>query len=310
MSGKNILKQFGFHVTEEPVSIYPFSPVYRVKDETGDFIVKRTQSLKKYGRQVMHYIRSLQEQGVPVVTPVPLAAENPQLVDEDTFVVYPFIDGDTYSGKAEEIYEAGKLLGKIHALSPKHNDYGLEPYDEFDFDNEEVIESMEQVKQYATTNQVAVGVGFLEQKLLEAVAKQTDLQTLELPGVATPHDFKANNLIYTPAPFLIDPDNASWVPRIFDLALVLLLFHNEMSTAPNRIFTVEEWQTFLNGYHVHVQLTDVEHANWQAVLAHVFLDEVMWLMAEAEEDWSDSAQQSLFISLSDFLQDTSAYTLT
>ncbi|MFD2210502.1 phosphotransferase [Virgibacillus halophilus] len=309
MNGKYILERFGFQAKEEPVSIYPFSPVYHIQGENTDFIIKRTQNLQKYGNQVMHYIRVLREKGILVVTPVPLEVENPQLIDDVTYVVYPFIEGKKYSGTQEEIYEAGKLLGKIHALSPEKNAFDLEPYDVFDFDIEEVIESMEQIKAHAATNNLIIACGLLRQKFLEAVARQAELQTHGLPSVATPYDFKANNLVYTPAPFLIDPDNASWVPRIFDLALVLLLFHNEMATAPSRMFTAEEWQVFLDGYHVYVQLSEMEQAIWPAVLEHVFLDEVMWLMAESAEDWSDPSQQLLFLSLIDFLKDTSKYNL-
>ncbi|MDY0395183.1 hypothetical protein RWE15_13085 [Virgibacillus halophilus] len=39
------------------------------------------------------------------------------------------------------------------------------------------------------------------------------------------------------------------------------------------------------------------------------MDEVMWLMAESAEDWSDPSQQLLFLSLIDFLKDTSKYNL-
>lgn len=43
--------------------------------------------------------------------------------------------------------------------------------------------------------------------------------------MAAPHDYKASNLVVVLEPYFIDPDNATWSPRIFDLALALLLFH-------------------------------------------------------------------------------------
>ena len=67
------------------------------------------------------------------------------------------------------------------------------------------------------------------------------IKNIGLPYVVTPHDYKANNLISTPNPYLIDPDNAKWLPRIFDLTLVLHLFHNELSSAPDVIFTPKQW---------------------------------------------------------------------
>ncbi|WP_218240836.1 hypothetical protein, partial [Pseudomonas sp. 2822-17] len=43
MNGIKILDTFGFKTDEEPKSIYPFSPVYRVTGENNDFIIKKTQ---------------------------------------------------------------------------------------------------------------------------------------------------------------------------------------------------------------------------------------------------------------------------
>ncbi|WP_245976811.1 phosphotransferase [Oceanobacillus arenosus] len=149
----------------------------------------------------------------------------------------------------------------------------------------------------------------LEAKLMQAVTTQEALKNSGLPLVATPHDYKANNLIYTPEPYLVDPDNATWIPRTFDLALALLLFHNEIFTGPDRVFTTREWQTFLSGYKEYVTISDLERTNWQRAVDHVFLDEVMWLMAEVEEDWSNPTQRSLFASLVKLILDPSSYEL-
>jgi spectinomycin phosphotransferase len=127
--------------------------------------------------------------------------------------------------------------------------------------------------------------------------------------VMTPHDYKANNLIYTPDPYLIDPDNAVCIPRIFDLALALLLFHNEMETAPDQVFTPKQWELFLKGYKEYVSLSALELRYWERAIEHVFLDEVMWLMAEVEEDWERDSQRKLFASLLALLEDKSAYRL-
>ncbi|MDY0407040.1 phosphotransferase [Virgibacillus sp. 179-BFC.A HS] len=306
MNGKTVLEAFGFNVDEEPVSIYPFSPVYHVHTTDGEYIVKRTQSLLKHGKQVMDYTKMLGANGIRVVTPVRMQTDNPQMIAGKTYVVYPFIQGAKYSGQPAQIYKAGKLLGNIHALSPSQN-YDLDPYKEFDFDTDEVTESVDRIETHAAANQMTIAGTRLRQKLLDAVAGQEKLQTSGLPYVATPYDYKANNLIFTPKPFLIDPDNASWVPRIFDLALTLLLFHNEMETAPDRMFTTVEWKTFLDGYQSVVSLTELERTHWQYALEHIFLDEVMWLMTEAEDDWKNPSQQALFVSLLNFLQEPSAY---
>ncbi|RLL48324.1 aminoglycoside phosphotransferase family protein [Oceanobacillus piezotolerans] len=293
MNGKEILNRFGFKVKEEPISIYPYSPVYLVRHGDDDFIVKRTQ---RKARQVMAYTSMLKDRGVNVVTPVKLTVDNPQKFNESNFVVYPFIEGNKYSGEKKEILEAGKLLGLIHRLSPVSNVYDLLEYNIYDFNEQEVEESMEAIKHHADKAGLKIDTG-LKAKLLESVEYQAELSHAELPHVASPHDFKANNLVFIPEPFLIDPDNASWIPRIFDLALALLLFHNEHREAPDRIFTIDEWNLFLSGYKEYVTLTDKEKFFWKKSIQHIFLDEVMWLMAEFEKDWQNPSQQNLFNNL-------------
>jgi Ser/Thr protein kinase RdoA (MazF antagonist) len=305
MNGRAILNKFGFEVKEEPVSIYPFSPVYRVKFGDQDVVVKRTQ---RRAENVMAYIKMLKGQGINVVTPVKLQVENPQKYEDTNFVVYPFIEGKKYAGKEKEIYEAGKMLGQIHRISPATNAYDLLEYDVYDFNEQEVEESMEAIMQHADKAGITIDPK-LKTKLLESVANQQDLYHAALPYVATPHDFKANNLVLIPEPYLIDPDNAAWIPRIFDLALVLLLFHNEHVDAPDRIFTIEEWELFLSGYKEYIMFTDQETAWWDKAKQHVFLDEVMWLMAEYEEDWQNPAQQALFKSLIRIVMDGADYQL-
>ena len=305
MDGKKILNTFGFDVTEEPVSIYPFSPVYKVKYGETDVVIKRTQ---RRAASVMAYIKMLKDKGINVVTPVPLQVDNPQKCEDTYFVVYPFIEGEKYSGKEKEIYEAGKLLGEIHRLSPVSNTYDLLEYDVYDFNEQEVEESMEAIIQHAKKAGVVVDTS-LKIKLLESVARQQELSEAGLPHVATPHDFKANNLVFIPEPYLIDPDNAAWIPRIFDLALALLLFHNEHVDAPDRVFTIDEWELFLSGYKQSIVFTEQEKVFWEKAKQHVFLDEVMWLMAEYEEDWQNPAQQTLFESLIRLVVDGGNYKL-
>ncbi|AXI08561.1 serine kinase [Oceanobacillus zhaokaii] len=306
MSGKEILNRFGFQTDEEPISIYPFSPVYKVKGEMQDFIVKRTQNPV---RKVMEYVTMLKRNRINVVTPVPLKTVNPQIIGNETYVTYPFIDGTAYTGEDEEIIEAGRLLGKIHYLSPAENLYNLAAYDVFDFTVEEVVESIQKIKRHTERFHVNIDIKRLKEKLMQTVSQQEALKNCGLPLVATPHDYKANNLIYTPKPYLIDPDNAALIPRIFDLALALLLFHNEIATGPDRVFTLKEWQTFLSGYKEYISISELELSNWQRAVEHVFLDEVMWLMAEVEEDWSNLAQRNLFASLVELVLDNSCYKL-
>jgi len=311
MSMEKVLKTFLFDVTEEPKSIYPFSPVYKVEQGGKSYIVKNTVSPIEEAMKVANFVGRLHKLGVPIVAPVPMSVDNPQQVDETVWVVYPFIKGKSYTGKDEEIYEAGKLLGRIHSLSSKNNEEGLDIYDEFDLEEEEIIEDLEKIIGYAEKRGISLDEGHLSEQMLRIIEQQEALKALELPSVATPYDYKADNLIYNDyaKPYLIDPDNAVFLPRIYDLALALLLFHNVLDTAPDRIFDIKQWSLFKKGYFQFVEITDIERTHWQDVVKHVFLDEVIWLMADFEEGWDDQRQVNFFNSLLSLVNDMEFYDL-
>lgn len=311
MTDKNVLQSFQFDVLEEPKSIYPFSPVYKVEQNGKSYIVKHTQSPIKEARKVVSFIEGLKENEVSVVTPVPLLVNNPQQIGDDVWIVYPFINGEKYTGKKKEIYQAGKLLGQIHASSSVNNEEALGTYNEFDFEADEITEDVSKIKQFAEGRGISIDDGNLKNELFRIMENQGTLEKLVLPSVATPYDYKANNLIYNnhAEPFLIDPDHATFLPRLYDIALALLLFHNELDTAPTRIFDVEEWILFKSGYFQYVKLTGVEKAHWLDILKHVYMDEVIWMLGESEEDWDNQNQLGLFKSLLAFFNDIDKYDL-
>ncbi|MYL42944.1 phosphotransferase [Virgibacillus salexigens] len=297
MNSSKIMKHFGIKTDEAPISIYPFSPVYKVQHTTGNIIIKRTQQPLEKAKRLMKYLLHLRKNKIDIVTPVVLDRENPIEMEDACYVAYPFIEGEGYIASEKSIKEAGRLLGSIHRLSESTNTYQLPEYNVYDFTIEEVEESMAAIRRYAMPYKEDVQVPKLRKRLLKVVGQQDEINHAKLPHVATPHDYKANNLVYTPEPFLIDPDNATWIPRIFDLALVLLLFHNELETAPDRTFTPDEWYIFMDGYTEYVRLTMEEKHFWKKAVEHVFLDEVMWLMAEVPEDWKSPSQRNLFQSI-------------
>ena len=57
MNAKTIVNSFGFQVEEEPVSIYPFSPVYQLERPEGEFIVKKTQTPIAKANRLMNYTK-------------------------------------------------------------------------------------------------------------------------------------------------------------------------------------------------------------------------------------------------------------
>ncbi|MDQ0350312.1 spectinomycin phosphotransferase [Alkalibacillus filiformis] len=302
MNSKDLIQAFGFNVDQEQESIYPFSPVYKV----DDFIIKRTQFPIKQANQFVRYLNHLHDHGVPVVTPVNLDGSNPLQIADECYVCYPFIDGSEYKGIKKEIKQAGKLLGKIHSLASRDNTYELEEYDVFDFYGNEVDEHIAEIEKLNSQYESGLNIDRLKEIFSEAVTKQDYLKNAPITWVETPHDYKANNLVYKENPVLIDPDHAKWIPRTFDLALALLLFHNEFSSAPNRLFTLEEWRVFLEGYHQYQSLTEAELKVWDEAVVHVFLDEVMWILAE-EDDWAREEQRELLMSLVDFIFDFKVY---
>ncbi|WP_081828946.1 aminoglycoside phosphotransferase family protein [Geomicrobium sp. JCM 19037] len=228
MEIKSLISAFGLNETHSRESLYAYAPVYRV----GEYVIKKTQSPLTNAKRLMQFTTSLKEAGVRIVTPALLSSPNPIQVGDDCFVVYPFIKGDAYTGTRKQIREAGKLLGQIHQQSEGQNMWKLPVYDVFDFYHHEVKESMAKIREHAIRAQSLIPLDQLEQTFAAAVDAQDELGNAPLKYVLTPHDYKANNLLYTDSsPVLIDPDNAGYVPAIFDLALVLLLFHNEMASA-------------------------------------------------------------------------------
>jgi Ser/Thr protein kinase RdoA (MazF antagonist) len=98
--------------------------------------------------------------------------------------------------------------------------------------------------------------------------------------------------VFTPTgPVLVDPDNGGIEPRLFDLALAVLLFHTECPGAPGRLFTPGEWTVFLEAYGAHIELTAQERELWPAALDQVLWDEGSWALQDNDEAaWADPRQ--------------------
>jgi Ser/Thr protein kinase RdoA (MazF antagonist) len=129
----------------------------------------------------------------------------------------------------------------------------------------------------------------------------------ELPMVDATWDYKANNLVFVKDDFvLIDIDNAGRIPRILDLALALILFHDEIENIPPCVFSISQWEQFKKGYLEHVTLTEVEKRLWQSYVLFAYIDEA--LLTLANFDIHHTERQMLFIE--DLLKfDTEKYPL-
>ncbi|MFI2945961.1 phosphotransferase [Serratia nematodiphila] len=299
-----IAAQFGLEATQTPLSLYPYAPVYKI----GEHVLKRTRPTTDEAHALAAYLAELRYQGVDIVVPTVC----PQEMEGSMWVVYPYISGEKYAGRDEQIVAAGRLLGRIHALSPTNHNAGLTTYDEYTLTEEDILADLDVIADHAAGQGITLDITAFKARMLQIAERQMALKEQALPCVATPYDFKADNLVYVAPdrPVLIDPDNALFLPRVFDLALALLLFHNTLASAPGRVFSVWEWRLFLAGYGESVTLTADELQGWHQAVEHLFLDEVLWLMADFADGWRDPRQTALFVSLFKLLDNLSGYGLT
>lgn len=284
MEHPNVLTIFPFDKAEPPVSLYAYAPVYRVRDSRGDWVVKRTGIAHSDGCAIGRWLCNLHGRGVHVVVPVADFSPNPRTLDDgSSWVVYPYISGTPYIASIEQITEAGALLGQIHTFG-SGNAVGLKTYPH------PIVRSSEWVAQHVTLAIEAMREhnipyeGF-QAKVSACVASVPLIEHLPLVGCS--FDFKASNLVFGAAPVLIDPDHAAYMSRLSDLAVAALLFHNDLPSAPGRLWTPKEWRAFLAGYQRFVTFTEQELLRWPDVLQLAWLDQGVWLLANFPEGWAN-----------------------
>lgn len=236
------------------------------------------------------------DSGVKVVAPINYEGEY-YFKDEDLhWVMYPFIEGRLYNGSMEDIRKAGQLLGQIHSVSSS-TEYTFEHgFHWFDYEDE-FIEEVEE--DFAAINKNFPDIIKMEKhkelfdSLKELVnTKFRGLKSLRVPYVDGVWDYKANNLVYVGNdPVLIDPDNSGFIPRVFDLALALILFHTEINGIQAKTFDVDQWNEFLKGYLKYVTLTKQELKVWHEFTRFVYVDEALWAINELEDHESDRQKE-------------------
>lgn len=223
-------------------------------------------------------------------------------------VVYPFVAGRPYNGSLHDIQALGDLLGRIHSVpvTPELQ-AGLRHYQWPDTTGEDVdsdLKTLGPIFARHTGNraqEVTDSVRALADRWWTTALPQLRAadNTQPLPRAGATSDYKANNLIFTAdGPVLIDPDNGGIEPRIFDLALALVLFHNESPTAPARLLTSAEWERFATAYLRHVTLTEQERELWPIALDHMLWEEGTWALEDNDDvAWTDPHQGTHLIDL-------------
>ncbi|MEU7003425.1 phosphotransferase [Nonomuraea sp. NPDC046570] len=274
-----VFDRFGIAPQE---SIYPFSPVFLGVVGGRRAVVKRTHNAEAMGR----WVRRLEETGFPVVTPL----AGPYSIGGYDWVAYPWIDGRGFDGGADDLAAAGELLGRMHADAGPAE--GLSPF-EWPEPEAELIE--EDIAGLAKVLDEPVAAR------LAALLRDFPASTLpairdaELPMRDVSMDFKATNLVYTEAgPVLIDPDNGDRAPRLLDLALAVLLFHNDLAE-PGRLFDEPEWIVFRDAYLSRVELTAAERELWPTALLYMLLEWGVWSIVS--DDWNDPVQAAFLTDL-------------
>jgi Ser/Thr protein kinase RdoA (MazF antagonist) len=319
MTHTDVFRAFGFDVSSGMIveSIYPYAPVYHLSNTDGDWIVKRTQKPLARGQAVAAWAQTLAARGIQIITPAKNFGHNPRAFKlendlEEIWVVYPFIAGNSYSGTTVQIAAAGSLLGQIHAAS-KQVDPGLKRSETVvAVDEQEIAQDIEAITQQMHTAfpEFAARAGSVLAERAHRYFQQSLPRLLEthLPPANCSWDFKASNLIYPndDSPILVDADNAGCIPRLYDLAIAALLFHNE-GMGPPRLFTSAEWTAFLEGYTRHIQFTDTEKQTWQDVLLCAWMDEGLWLIRNDQLGWANPHQSRMLLSL--LFTDLSTFTL-
>lgn len=282
-----VFEYFGFH--KEKKSIYKHAPVYIHEINKKKVIIKRTKEQVDRIGPLHIWQKKLCEKGIKTIFPIEYKNKLYHTIDEDNWVVYPFIEGEKYTATKEQIYNAGELLGKVHSTSDSVFNHGLEweNYDdEFYGDVAGDLETIpvDYPNEFNSENgkKLFERIKSLVENKFESIISET------FPTSDSTWDYKASNLIYQgDSLVLIDTDNAGKVPRFFDLALALLLFHTDVDTAPNRVLCVEEWELFLSGYKKHIHITDIEKKHWQDMLLFVYTDEVLWAINDLADDEND-----------------------
>lgn len=299
---KKIFETLGVKIDDfDDESIYEFAPVFKGNDRDGQsIIVKRTAQNPQRARCLARWTKALSSSGVKVVTPVEGLALNPIEVDSEMWVAYPFVKGRSYNGSKDDISESGKLLAMLHSVA--NEDFGFKFFQWDDYGDEffnGLNDDLNLVEQFCSDRDIAAGKYFCDRLRSQIYGQLKRLKSKQLPLANSSWDFKANNLIFDNigSPVLVDPDNAGRIPRILDLALAFVLFHNESVGSPPRPFNSHEWDIFRYAYCQHSKFTEVEREAWQEILNFVILDEALWAVVDNIKDGWDtkSPHQRAFI---------------
>ncbi|HIE5440543.1 phosphotransferase [Serratia marcescens] len=148
--------------------------------------MKRTRPTSGEARALAAYLTALHRQGVDVVAPTAC----PQEIAGSMWVVYPFVAGEKYAGRDEQIIAAGRLLGRIHALSSADNNAWLAVYDEYALTEYDISADLDEIASHAASQGLTLDIEALKTRMLQIAGRQTALSARDLPCVERPMTLK------------------------------------------------------------------------------------------------------------------------
>ena len=294
----------------ESESLTPWATVLRARTADGtEAVVKVTATKPERAAAMADWTRALVKHGVPIVAPLPLAAENPQRIGDEWWVVYPFIEGRPYAGGVADARAAGDLLGRIHAAPVSDavlNAMRQYEFTDADYDDshDDLVTLQEELPKHlgGAAALVLSGVADLLDRWWNAAlpALKSADEEEPLPRAALSSDYRSTNIVFDQqrAFVLVDPDNGGVEPRLFELAMALVLFHREAATAPGRMFSETEWHAFCEGYETHVTLTERERELWPHAVDHMLWEEGTWALEDTDADgWANPRERGYLTDL-------------
>ncbi len=264
---------------DRAVSMYQYAPVFKVRLNDQFYILKRTKNDVMQVNKLIVFEKHLLSNGIGVQIPVKRFDDETHMIGEERWVIYPFVEGEPYNGSDVHIELAGDLMGRIHACNNHTFNHGFTWKNYEDVFLTDVLDDLKTIES-------KYGANIKLTTLIDNAMKHKfeDLKILDVPYVDATWDYKASNLIYNNHVDLIDLDNSGYIPRVFEICLALLLFHTSAPLAPNRPFTVEEWELFMSSYKKHIELTPEEITNFTKFLEFVFLDEGLYAIVDLEDN--------------------------
>lgn len=284
----------------EDASLTRWATVHRATADGAPVVVKRTAATGERAAAMAGWTRAVEAAGVAVVSPADLDEPNPQQVGKDWWVVYPWVEGTAYAGRTAQVAQAGEFLGRLHAIGVDSS--GLRPYAWPETERSDMEADLTTLEGVLGAQDASVGVATLTElgtRWWEESLPALRAAHQELARTGVSSDYKANNLVFTDGgPVLVDPDNGGSEPRLFDLAMAVVLFHAECDGAPGRLFSQDEWMTFATAYLAHVELTPAERELWPAALDHMLWEEGSWVIEDNDDAaWADPRQRGYLLDL-------------